>query len=275
MMDSDQDVPGAAAASRRGRRSTRAWRCGSDGTGRRTAGCARRSRRASPCRARASSARSGRGAVRRSDRVIVHTHASENRDEVEVVRRLSGGLTQPRVPGRHRPRDAASLRGALRLGDRCGAGAARRARREGAALPELEPEARIGHRARSPRCGRAASRCRSAPTARRATTASTCSRRCGWRRRSRRSASSPGALTARDALWMATREGRAGARPGARNRVDRSRQARRPHRRRPRRRSHQAPDPDPWSTPRLRRARHRRPADDGRRPGARPRQRPR
>ena len=27
------------------------------------------------------------------DRVIVHTHASENRDEVEVVRRLSGGLS--------------------------------------------------------------------------------------------------------------------------------------------------------------------------------------
>ena len=27
------------------------------------------------------------------DRVIVHTHASENRDEVEVVRKLSGGLS--------------------------------------------------------------------------------------------------------------------------------------------------------------------------------------
>src|SRR4029453_808732 len=27
------------------------------------------------------------------DRVIVHTHASENRDEIEVVRKLSGGLS--------------------------------------------------------------------------------------------------------------------------------------------------------------------------------------
>jgi 5-methylthioadenosine/S-adenosylhomocysteine deaminase len=32
-------------------------------------------------------------ALSASDRVIVHTHASENRDEVELVRRLSGGMT--------------------------------------------------------------------------------------------------------------------------------------------------------------------------------------
>ncbi len=32
-------------------------------------------------------------------RVLVHTHASESQDEVEVVRRLSGGLYEPGVPG--------------------------------------------------------------------------------------------------------------------------------------------------------------------------------
>jgi 5-methylthioadenosine/S-adenosylhomocysteine deaminase len=32
-------------------------------------------------------------ALSKQDRVIVHTHASENRDEVEVVRRLSGGFS--------------------------------------------------------------------------------------------------------------------------------------------------------------------------------------
>ena len=40
----------------------------------------------------ARTARVGRGALREHD-VLVHTHASESQDEVEVVRRLSGGRT--------------------------------------------------------------------------------------------------------------------------------------------------------------------------------------
>ena len=66
------------------------------------------------------------------EHALVHTHASESRDEVEVVRRLSGGFSQPRVPRRHRPGDAAPVHRALRVGHRARAGAARRARRQGA-----------------------------------------------------------------------------------------------------------------------------------------------
>ena len=54
---------------------------------------------------------------RSGERVIVHTHASENRDEIEVVRRLSGGLSNLEYLARHRAGDAAPLHRALRLGD--------------------------------------------------------------------------------------------------------------------------------------------------------------
>ena len=53
-----------------------------------------------------------------------------------------GRPVESRVPRRHRPGDAAAVHRALRLGHRRRAGAARRARREGPALPRLEPEAR-------------------------------------------------------------------------------------------------------------------------------------
>ena len=119
---------------------------------------------------------------------------------------------------------AASVRRALRLGRRRRAGAARRARRQGDALPRLEPEARIRASRRCPRCGRAASRCRSAPTARPATTGSTCSRRCGWRRCCRRCARQPGVAggARRRCGWRpATARGRS----GSSTRSDRSRSA--------------------------------------------------
>ena len=62
------------------------------GTMRRTAGCARRSRHDSRFHARASCSKPSRDLSGRED-TLIHTHASENRDEVEVVRRLSGGFS--------------------------------------------------------------------------------------------------------------------------------------------------------------------------------------
>ena len=76
----------------------------------------------------------------------------------------------------------------------------------------------------------------------------------------------PGALTARDALWMATREGARALGLDERNRVDRARQARRPHPRRPRAGRTLHPTGS-LVDPGLCGARDRRPADDGRRRG--------
>ena len=58
----------------------------------------------------------------------------------------------------------------------------------------------------------------------------------------------PGALTARDALWMATRDGARALGLDARDRVDRAGQARRPHPGRVATGPHLAPDSDPYST---------------------------
>ena len=68
-----------------------------------------------------------------------------------------------------------------------------------AALPGIQPQARVGHRTggRVARARRVPSRW--APTARRATTTSTCSRRCGWRPPYRRCGSGPDAARARGA----------------------------------------------------------------------------
>ena len=77
----------------------------------------------------------------------MHTHASENRDEVEVVRRMSGGLSNLEYLADTGLATAAPLHRALRLGHRRRTGADGRARRQGPALPRLEPEARLGHRA--------------------------------------------------------------------------------------------------------------------------------
>ena len=61
--------------------------------------------------------------------------------------RSSGGADEHRISRQPAARVAASVRRALRVGRRARAAAARRARRQGDALPGIEPEARIGHRA--------------------------------------------------------------------------------------------------------------------------------
>ena len=158
---------------------------------------------------------------------------------------------QHRVPGVGRPGDRPALRGALRLGHRRRAAPARRARRQGAPLPRVESEARVRASRRSPRCGRAASRCRLAPTAPRATTRSTCFRRCGSRRRCRRCGRARRAAGARRRVDGHARR-RPRARPGRRHRLDRGRQEGRRHRRRHRRARTRRPARDPYSTARLR-----------------------
>ena len=92
MMDSDDDVPARLREdTQRSIDESVALRA-SDGTARRTDACARRSRRDSPSPARGALLEAV-AALSASDRVLVHTHASESRDEVDVVRRLSGGLS--------------------------------------------------------------------------------------------------------------------------------------------------------------------------------------
>ena len=140
------------------------------------------------------------------DRVIVHTHASENRDEVDVVRRLSGGMSNLEYladTGLATPQLCTAH--CVWVTDSEQALLAERGR-QGHALPQLELEARVRARA-----GRRDARARHLGLARR--------RRRGVQqppRHVRRDASrrhpagrapAPGALTARDAVWMATREG--------------------------------------------------------------------
>jgi len=180
------------------------------------------------------------------DRVIVHTHASENRDEVELVRRLSGGfsnleyladtgLATPHLCTAHcvwvtdseqamlAERDVKVLHcpsSNLKLGS------------------GLAPVAEMRARGISVSLG---------------ADGAACNNRLDMFEEMRLAATiqavrqQPGALTARDAVWMATREGaralgmsaelgsiEAGKRADL-ILVDRSR-------------VHQAPDPDPWST---------------------------
>ena len=75
--------------------------------------------------------------------LLVHTHASENRDE---VRSDPGTHRAPEraIPGGHRSCDQPPLRGALCVGQRPRAGRDGRAGRQGAALPGIEPEAWFG-----------------------------------------------------------------------------------------------------------------------------------
>ncbi len=117
MMDSDQrgPAPAAGADARVDRRKCRAAQAlGRQGE---TGGCARRSRRASRSPARANCSKPSPN-CRRASGVIVHTHASENRDEVEVVRRHFRRHEQSRVPRGHRSGDPAPVHGTLRMGHR-------------------------------------------------------------------------------------------------------------------------------------------------------------
>ena len=179
--------------------------------------------------------------------VIVHTHASENRDEVEVVRKLSGGLSNleyladtglatPHLCTAHcvwvtdaeqallAERDVKVLHcpsSNLKLGS------------------GLAPVVEMRARGISVSLG---------------ADGAACNNRLDMFEEMRLAATmqavrrQPGALTARDALWMATREGARALGHGARDRVDRDRQARRPHPGRPRMVRIRPPIPDPWST---------------------------
>lgn len=180
------------------------------------------------------------------ERIIVHTHAAENRDEVEFVRRISGGMSNleyladaglatPHLCTAHcvwvtdEEQDLLAERGVkvlhcpgsnLKLGSGIAPVAAMRARgisvslgADGAACNnrlDMFDEMRLAATLQSVRTG-------------------------------------PGALTARDAVWMATREGAralgleadvGSIEPG--KRADLIVIRRSP--------PHMAPDPDPWST---------------------------
>src|SRR5436190_20093474 len=180
------------------------------------------------------------------DRVIVHTHASENRDEIDVVRRLSGGMSNleyladtglatPHLCTAHcvwvtdaeqallAERDVKVMHcpsSNLKLGS------------------GLAPVAEMRARGISVSLG---------------TDGAACNNRLDMFEEMRLAATiqavrlKPGALTARDALWMATREG---ARALA---MEREIGSIEPGKRADlilvgRDGPHQAPDPDPWST---------------------------
>ena len=180
------------------------------------------------------------------DRVIVHTHASENRDEVEVVRRLSGGfsnleyladtgLATPHLCTAHCVWVTESEQALLAERDvkvmhcpssnlKLGSG--------------LAPVAEMRARGISVSLG---------------ADGAACNNRLDMFEEMRLAATlqsvrkQPGALTARDAVWMATREG---ARALA---LEREIGSVEPGKRADlilvsRDRTHQSPDADPWST---------------------------
>jgi len=185
-------------------------------------------------------------ALSKQDRVIVHTHASENRDEVEVVRRLSGGfsnleyladtgLATPHLCTAHCVWVTESEQALLAERDvkvmhcpssnlKLGSG--------------LAPVAEMRARGISVSLG---------------ADGAACNNRLDMFEEMRLAATlqavrrHPGALTARDAVWMATREGaRALAMEQDIGSIEPGKRADlivvgRDH-------AHQAPDPDPWST---------------------------
>ncbi len=187
---------------------------------------AARGARAALCASRARATCSKpRRRCRRERGLLVHTHASEQRDEVALVRAATGldniaylasvGLA---TSGCARRTACGSPTPSRRCWPSGGV--------QGAALPRLESEARDRASRRWRRCARAASPCRSAPTAPRATTRSTCFRRCGSRRRCRRCVAAP-ARCRRATSWHGhAREAR--ARSASTARSARSRSARKP-----------------------------------------------
>ena len=80
-------------------------------------------------------------------RARAHARVGIARGDRDRAAERPAALTNIEYLAQRPPRLAASVRRALRLGGRARAAAAGRARRQGDALPRLEPEARIGHRA--------------------------------------------------------------------------------------------------------------------------------
>jgi 5-methylthioadenosine/S-adenosylhomocysteine deaminase len=180
------------------------------------------------------------------DRVIVHTHASENRDEIEVVRRLSGGMSNleyladtglatPHLCTAHCVWVSDSEQALLAERDvkvmhcpssnlKLGSG--------------LAPVAEMRARGISVSLG---------------ADGAACNNRLDMFEEMRLAATiqavrrQPGALTARDALWMATREGARAI--GAADELGSIETGKRADLILVERdRAHLAPDPDPWST---------------------------
>ena len=180
------------------------------------------------------------------DRVIVHTHASENRDEVEVVRQLSGGLTNLEY--------LAAV--GLATPHLCTAHCVWVSEAERALLAERDvkvmhcPSSNL--KLGSGLAPIAEMRAQGISVSLGADGAA-CNNRLDMFEEMRLAATiqavrrHPGALTARDAVWMATREGaRALAMEAEIGSIE-------PGKRADlilinRDRVHQAPDPDPWST---------------------------
>ena len=139
--------------------------------------------------------------------VPLHTHLAETAFEVEQSRkraRHAGDSVGEEAAPVRRARARRALRPRRRRRNARAEGRPRRRR----AQSDQQPEARLRHRAgREDARARRQRRHRHRRPARRTTT-STCSRRCGWRRCSRKASSGdPTALPARQALAMATRIG--------------------------------------------------------------------
>ncbi len=208
MMDASRRGAAAAAASRRRHRSMRAspdpkrWHGAADGRLR----AAFAPRFAVSCSPRAAR---GRGAAcpPSSRRSCTHTPRSR-REEIAIVRDTLGRAdrTSP-ISHALNLAIAAPVRRALRVGRRSRTGAARRARREGDALPRIEPEARIRASRRCPSCGARGI------TVSLGADGAACNNRLDMFEEMRLAAVlqamrlGPGALPAREVLWMATRAG--------------------------------------------------------------------
>ena len=182
----------------------------------------------------ARAARSGRRACRPSTHALVHTHASESRDEIAIVRQMSGGLTNLEYLAQPAPGVAAPVRGALRLGRR-------RASRQLLADHDVKVMHCPGSNLKlgSGIAPVPEMRARGITVSLGADGAA-CNNRLDMFEEMRLAAvlqamrQQPGVLPARDVLWMATR---AGARTlGLDDEIGslEAGQARRPHRRRPR-----------------------------------------
>ncbi len=155
-----------------------------DGTARPAAGCTPRSPRASRCRARRALLETVAG-FSDEHQALVHTHAAESHDEIAIVRQISGGLTNLAY--------LASFR--LASPRLCAAHCVWVDEPDQQLLADCDVKVmhcpgsnlKLGSGvAPSSRCSRGTLPCRSAPTARRATTGWTCSRKCGSRRSCRR-----------------------------------------------------------------------------------------